>query len=165
MTVGDWCAYYTQILRFTRSGKSRTLHRKRETSMTNETRPVDRRSFLGGSAMTLVGLSGAAQAQEAKPGTAKAGAESAKPTALLADFIAGFELKQAPPLAIERARTAFIDTMGVTLAGSRSEPAAIMLEMVKAEGAAAAASIVGHSLRTSPQLAALANGVAAHALD
>jgi 2-methylcitrate dehydratase PrpD len=115
--------------------------------------------------MALVGLSGAAQAQEAKSGAAKAGAETAKPTQLLTDFIAGFDLKQAPPLAIERARTAFIDTMGVTLAGSRSEPAALMLDMVELEGATPTASIVGQSLRTSPQLAALANGVASHALD
>ena len=37
--------------------------------------------------------------------------------------------------------------------------------MVKAEGAAASATIVGQSLRTSPQLAALANGVSGHAMD
>src|SRR5260370_41191000 len=146
-------------------GKAAHSLAKRETLMTNETRPVDRRSFLGGSAMALVGLSGTAQAQEAKPGGQKADAETAKPTHLLTDFIAGFDLKHAPPLAIERARTAFIDTMGVTLAGSRSAPAALMLEMVTLEGATPTASIVGQSLRTSPQLAALANGVASHALD
>jgi len=38
----------------------------------------------------------------------------------IADFVAGFDLKQAPPLAIERARTAFVDTVGVTLAGART---------------------------------------------
>ena len=37
--------------------------------------------------------------------------------------------------------------------------------MVRAEGAKPAVSIVGQSLRSSPQLAALANGVASHALD
>jgi 2-methylcitrate dehydratase PrpD len=131
--------------------------------MTEQT-AVDRRSFLGGSAVALAGLAGTAQAQEAKPGAAKAG-EAAKPTQQLTAFIAGFDLKQAPALAVERARTAFIDTMGVTLAGSRSEPAALVLEMVKLEGAAPRASIIGQSLRTSPQLAALANGVASHALD
>ena len=83
----------------------------------------------------------------------------------MVDFIAGFDLKQAPALAVERARTAFIDTVGVMLAGSRSEPAGIVLELVRAEGAKPAVSIVGQSLRSSPQLAALANGVASHALD
>src|SRR5207237_7937453 len=84
---------------------------------------------------------------------------------LLADFIAGFELKNAPPEVIDRARVAFIDTMGVMLAGSREEVAHLALDMVKLEGATQTASIVGQSLRTSPQLAALANGVAAHAMD
>src|SRR5262249_313483 len=128
--------------------------------MTNET-PVDRRSFLGGSAMALAGLPSASHAQEAKPGVVKGG-EGGKPTALLTEFIAGFDLKQAPSLALERGRAAFIDTLGVMLAGSRSEPAALVLEMVKLEGATPTAAIVGQSLRTSPQLAALPNGVASH---
>ena len=127
--------------------------------MNNETTTIDRRLFLAGSALTL--LSASAHAQQEKPAVA----DTAKPTQLAADFIAGFELKQAPALAVDRARVAFIDTVGVMLAGSRTEPAAIVLEMVKAEGAAPAVSIVGQSLRTSPQLAALANGVASHALD
>jgi 2-methylcitrate dehydratase PrpD len=131
--------------------------------MKNQTTSIDRRSFLTASALTVLSASTAARAQQEKAVAATAAA--AKPTQLLTDFIAGFELKQAPPLALEHARTAFIDTTGVTLAGSRSEPAAIVLEMVRAEGASPAVSIVGQSLRTSPQLAALANGVASHALD
>jgi 2-methylcitrate dehydratase PrpD len=114
--------------------------------------------------MTLLTASSAALAQQ--PQAPKASeAEAAKPTQLIASFITGFDLKHAPPLAIERARLAFIDTMGVMLAGSRSEPAAIVREMVRAEGATPVASVVGDALRTSPQLAALANGVASHALD
>ena len=91
-------------------------------------------------------------------------AEPLKPTARVVDFVAGFDLKAVPALAIERARLAFIDTVGVMLAEA-AEPAAIVLELVRTEGAAPAASIVGQSLRSSPQLAALANGVASHALD
>src|SRR5258708_32481301 len=37
--------------------------------------------------------------------------------------------------------------------------------MVGAEAAGPVASVIGASLKTSPQLAALANGVASHALD
>src|SRR5215813_7058158 len=55
--------------------------------------------------------------------------------------------------------------MGVMLAGSHEEVSHLAVEMVKLEGAAPAASIVGQSLRSSPQLAALANGVAGHAMD
>ena len=91
---------------------------------------VDRRLFLGASAVTLLGAAGAARAQA--PQAAKASDAGAKPTARVVDFIAGFDLKQAPALAVERARNAFIDTVGVMLAGSRSEPAGIVLELVRA---------------------------------
>jgi 2-methylcitrate dehydratase PrpD len=128
-------------------------------------RRVDRRLFLGAGAATLIGAAGAARAQAQAPQAVGTGAAALKPTARVVDFVAGFDLKAVPALAIERARLAFIDTVGVMLAGSRSEPAAIVLELVRAEGAAPAASIVGQSLRSSPQLAALANGVASHALD
>src|SRR5882724_8832913 len=132
--------------------------------MRNDAHSFDRRHFLGAGALTLgalTSLPGAAWAQA--PSTGEAGG---KPIGrLLAEFIAGFELKNAPPEVIDRARVAFIDTMGVMLAGSREEVAHLAVEMVKLEGATQTASIVGQSLRTSPQLAALANGVAAHAMD
>ena len=91
---------------------------------------IDRRLFLGASAMTLLGAAGAARAQAPQASKAGEAAAGTKPTARVADFIAGFELKHAPALAIERARTAFIDTVGVMLAGSRSEPAGIVLDEV-----------------------------------
>src|SRR5262245_14895377 len=128
-------------------------------------RRVDRRLFLGAGAATLIGAAGTARAQAQAPQAAGEGAPALKPTARVVDFVAGFNLKAVPALAIERAPLAFIDTVGVMLAGSRSEPAAIVLELVRAEGTAPAASIVGQSLGSSPQLAALANGVASHALD
>lgn len=127
-------------------------------------RGIDRRQFLGTSALTLGALTSlpdfawAQQSTAAQPG--------AKPISrLLAEFIAGFELKNAPPELADRARVAFIDTMGVMLAGSREEVAHLAVEMVKLEGATPTASVVGQSIRTSPQLAALANGVAGHAMD
>jgi 2-methylcitrate dehydratase PrpD len=83
----------------------------------------------------------------------------------IADFIANFDLNGVAPLARERARLAFIDTLAVMLAGSREQGAQIVCEMVRQEGAAPAVSAVGQSLRTSPQLAALANGVSAHIMD
>lgn len=54
--------------------------------------------------------------------------------------------------------------MGVMLAGSREEVSHLIADVVKLEGASPTASVVGQSIRTSPQLAALANGVAAHAM-
>ena len=129
--------------------------------MQDHTPMFDRRTLLTAtSALGLIGLPHISFAQQ------PSSPPSAKPlTAVLADFIARFDLKNAPPEAIERARVAFIDTMGVMLAGSHEEVSHLVVEMVKLEGATPAASIVGQSLRTSPQLAALANGVAGHAMD
>ena len=126
---------------------------------------IDRRRFLGASALTLgalvaSGLAGAAQAQVPRPG-----ADARKLAQVIADYVAGFDLKNVPPEVINRARVGFIDTMGVMLAGSREEVAHLSLEMVMLEGSTPAAGIVGQSQRASAQLAALANGVASHAMD
>jgi 2-methylcitrate dehydratase PrpD len=120
---------------------------------------IDRRALLASSA-ALLAASTAARAEDKSPAP-----ETKKLSELITDFVVGFDLSAAPPLAIERARLAFTDTMGVLLAGSREKVAELACDMVKAEGAAPAASVVGQSFRTSPQLAALANGVAAHAMD
>jgi 2-methylcitrate dehydratase PrpD len=121
---------------------------------------IDRRLLLGAAgALTLLGQP--ALAQEAKP----AAAPSKKLSDTIADFVVGFDLNAVPPLGIERARLAFIDTLAVMLAGSREEGSQLVCEMVRQEEAAPKVSVVGQSFRTSPQLAALANGVAAHIMD
>ena len=125
--------------------------------------PFDRRLFLAGTgALALLATGGAAFAQQEG---GKAAASGRRLRQMLADFVVGFDLKQVPPEVIERARVAFIDTIGVSVAGSHEEVAHIVAEMVKAEGSAPQCTIVGQSLRASPQLAALANGVANHAMD
>jgi 2-methylcitrate dehydratase PrpD len=130
---------------------------------------LDRRIFLGASTATLLGLPRIGLAQQDKAQAAAKGranvADAPKPSQIIADFVTGFDLKTAPPVVIERARVAFVDTVGVMLAGSQLAPADIVCDIVKLEGSAPAATIVGRSLRTSPQLAALANGVADHAMD
>jgi 2-methylcitrate dehydratase PrpD len=83
----------------------------------------------------------------------------------IAEFAAGFDLAKAPQRAVETARTAFVDTVGVALAGSTEKAAGIVRDLAQEEGAAPAVSVIGSPLKTSPQLAALCNGVAAHALD
>ena len=130
---------------------------------------LDRRFFLGASGVDAGGrvddfrtARHRALAQQQPAGAAKA-AEAKKLTQVIAEFVTGFELRQAPPLVIDRARVAFIDTVGVMLAGSR-EPAK-SCRVVKLEGARRPPRSSGQSLRTSPQLAALANGVAGHAMD
>ncbi len=124
---------------------------------------IDRRLLLGAAgALGLVGTS--ALAQETKP-EAKPAEAAKKLSDTIADFVVGFDIKKVPAVGIERARLAFIDTMAVMLAGSREQGSDLVCEMVKQEGAAPKVSVIGQSFRTSPQLAALANGVAAHIMD
>src|SRR6185503_4812605 len=82
-------------------------------------------------------------------------------TALMADFVAHATIG---PEARDRAAVAFRDTIGVALAGAR-EPAAAMAQAMAAEEGTGVCRVLGTAIRTSPQLAAFANGVAAHALD
>jgi 2-methylcitrate dehydratase PrpD len=126
---------------------------------------VDRRAFLGVSAASVLGLPNAAVAQQQPPPGGTSAAQSEPLSEIIADFIVGFDLKNAPAAAIERTRTAFVDTVGVMLAGSQLPPAKIVGEVVRLTASAPAATIVGHQLRAAPQLAALANGVAGHDMD
>ena len=84
-------------------------------------------------------------------------------TAMMAAFVASAPIGLE---ARERAALAFADTIGVMLAGAR-EPAAQMAQASAAEESTGTGPcrVLGTALRTGPQLAAFANGVAAHALD
>ena len=77
------------------------------------------------------------------------------------DFVANAAVNGT---ARERAATALKDTCGVMLAGA-VEPAARMVQSMAADEGIGDCRIVGTPFKTSPELAALANGVAAHSLD
>jgi 2-methylcitrate dehydratase PrpD len=81
--------------------------------------------------------------------------------AAIADFVVGAAV---PADARQRAAIAFKDTIGVTLAGA-GEPAARIAQSLAADDGAGDSRVLGTSLTTSAGWAALANGVAAHALD
>jgi 2-methylcitrate dehydratase PrpD len=122
--------------------------------------------FLAASATT--GVLGSAQlvaADETSPAPAAPPVATIEPARAIAAFATGFDARALPPLAVQRTNLAFIDSLGVMLAGSRTEPAHIIAEMVREERAAPTTTIAGRSLKSSPQLAALANGVALHSLD
>jgi 2-methylcitrate dehydratase PrpD len=79
--------------------------------------------------------------------------------------LAEFVTSATPPApAGEPAAAAFRDTIGVIVAGV-SQPAAQKVQKVAVEDGRGECRIIGTKERTSPELAALANGVAAHALD
>src|SRR5215813_14681930 len=129
---------------------------------------IDRRLFLGAAgALTLAAPSALSQETKAetKAEPKPMDATSKRLSDTVAEFVVGFDASTLPPLGAERVRLAFIDTLAVMLAGSREEGTGIVCEMVQQEGAAPKVSVIGQSFRTSSQLAALANGVAAHIMD
>src|SRR5262245_52291079 len=82
--------------------------------------------------------------------------------------IADFSADEVDGLAAETARLAILDTIGCTLAGSRTDVTRTVLKTVRAARAAAAggpATLFGHAGGADPLDAALVNGTAAHALD
>src|ERR1700730_4904584 len=99
---------------------------------------IDRRLFLGAGASTLMGLPALAQqtgAEATKPNEPRPATPAAPQGKRLgqgvAEFVVGFDLKDAPPEVINRARVAFTDTVGVMLAGCRQEDSQILCETVR----------------------------------
>jgi 2-methylcitrate dehydratase PrpD len=86
-------------------------------------------------------------------------------TSMLAEFIGKHRFEDCPTAAVDAARRAIVDCLGVMLAGSVEPAARIVQTVAKAEGGAPLATIVGTGFRTGGVWAALANGTAAHALD
>lgn len=72
---------------------------------------------------------------------------------------------EVPAAARAVAARAFLDTAGVTLAGSTEPVARIVQALAGEEGGHPCCQVLGTPFRTGAALAALANGAAAHALD
>jgi 2-methylcitrate dehydratase PrpD len=86
-------------------------------------------------------------------------------TAKLAGFVTDLNYKDIPPKALQTAKIAVRDCLGVALAGSREEDAKICAEIARQENAKEETSVIGQGFKTSALQAAFANGTAAHALD
>jgi 2-methylcitrate dehydratase PrpD len=86
-------------------------------------------------------------------------------TAKLAQFTTELKFNNIPPAAVQTAKTAVRDCLGVALAGSREEDAKICAEIARQENAKEETSVIGQGFKSSALQAALANGTAAHALD
>src|SRR4051812_7804895 len=79
--------------------------------------------------------------------------------------LSSFVAAAAPPAEARAvAARAFLDTVGVALAGA-IEPAALIVQRVVEHDGPGAHAILGTARRASAANAALANGTAAHALD
>ncbi len=82
-----------------------------------------------------------------------------------ARHILDFYQRELPPEARSRARTAIIDTLGVTLAGSQQAGSRKLRAAVVPAAATGRSRIFGTDLRLNALDAALINGTAAHMLD
>jgi 2-methylcitrate dehydratase PrpD len=81
------------------------------------------------------------------------------------EFIKQTEYDQIPKEAITIAKRCIIDTIGVTLAGSKQPEGKIITEFAMERKAVPEAYIIAGGFKASSDLAALANGTMAHALD
>ena len=86
-------------------------------------------------------------------------------TERMAEFIVETKWADFPALAIERAKKAAVDTVGVTLAGVNEPVGRIVADFARNMSGAPEASIIGLGERAAAPLAALVNGAMGHALD
>ena len=68
-------------------------------------------------------------------------------TAKIARFVAETQFEKIPSKAIETAKVAVRDCLGVALAGSKEEDAKICAEIARAEGAKEEASVIGQGFK------------------
>jgi len=85
-------------------------------------------------------------------------------TERVAQFVAGHDFRDAPEELFNRATRAFVDTVGVTIAGREDDSFTILARTVGYE-TGGIATVLATRRRSSPTHAALLNGTAGHALD
>jgi 2-methylcitrate dehydratase PrpD len=88
---------------------------------------------------------------------------SDEPTMAIARYVSDRSYDDFPDQAIANAKHAVLDTIGVMFAGSRHRVGEIIAAYARAS--VGPATVVGRSFQTTPELAALANGIMAHAHD
>ena len=81
-------------------------------------------------------------------------------TKQIADFVVGTSYGAISTKALEVAKTAIIDALGVTLAGSQENSARICGALIREEGAKSASTVIGQGFKSSPVPAAFVNGTA-----
>ena len=86
-------------------------------------------------------------------------------TEKLACFIAETGIRDIPQKAIRIAQTGVTDCIGVSFPGSLEPQGKIIMDYVMKMGGVEESCIIGAGSKTSPYLAALANGTIGHALD
>jgi 2-methylcitrate dehydratase PrpD len=83
----------------------------------------------------------------------------------VASFIVNTRPSDVPETAIDKAKKVVTDTVGVILAGINSEVAPALLRYVAEAGVGGCIPILGTGLKSTGEIAALANGTLGHSLD
>ncbi len=83
----------------------------------------------------------------------------------LARFAAELEFEQIPAEALDWAKDAILDCIGVALAGTQEDAGRIITNYVKEGAGRPEAGVFAAGFKTTAESAALANGTMAHALD
>jgi 2-methylcitrate dehydratase PrpD len=86
-------------------------------------------------------------------------------TAAISGLVTGLRFDDVPQSVIAKAKGSILDALGVTLAGSATDSAAILRDYAAEVGRDGAATVIGTPLRLAPPLAALVNGTAGHIDD
>lgn len=80
----------------------------------------------------------------------------------LADWTSSLKFNDVPSAAIPWVKAAIIDYLAVSAAGCRAPGVDLLIRYVASQYGKGDASIIGHSLRVSPEAAALVNGTLSH---
>jgi len=86
-------------------------------------------------------------------------------TEVLSRFVATTRLEDIPDGVVQNAKLLILDTVGVILAAACDPGCKLLAKWGKDQESAPRATVIGQGFRSSPLLAALVNGHAAHALD
>ena len=86
-------------------------------------------------------------------------------TKKVAEFVSQTRLESIPPAALEEAKRALLDCVGVMLAGSEEESARICAKLAKEDSSNQESTVIGQGFKSSTLMAAFSNGTAGHALD
>ncbi len=83
----------------------------------------------------------------------------------LSSFIVRTEFKTLTDESIKYSKMNIMDFIGVALAGTKTEVGKIIYEFIKENMGSDISGVYGGHIKTSPSMAAFANGIFAHALD
>ncbi len=88
---------------------------------------------------------------------------------IVADTITAFSTSLSfgdlPAAAVDSAKRSILDTLAVTVAGTRSRAGQSAIDAFAARGDGGSATVMGTPFKAHPSIAALVNGTMAHALD